>query len=53
MRCEPHRQCEPHGQGKISKLGNEKISKCGGLSSSKGSGGERKRSEREFDEKRL
>jgi hypothetical protein len=41
------------GREKISKLGNEKISKCGGLKSSKDSGGERKRVERKFDEKRL
>ena len=41
------------GREKISKLGNEKISKCGGLRSSKYSGGERKRAERNFGEKRL
>ena len=39
--------------GGISKLGNEKISKCGGLRSSKDNGEERKRVERSFGEKVL
>ncbi|EFS97300.1 hypothetical protein HMPREF1977_1283 [Capnocytophaga ochracea F0287] len=43
-----NKKCEPHGR-----VGNEKISKCGGLRSSKYSGGERKRAERNFGEKRL
>ncbi|MDU6659431.1 MAG: hypothetical protein E6494_04850 [Capnocytophaga sp.] len=38
---------------KINKLGNEKISKCGGLRNSKDNGEERKMFERNFDEKRL
>ena len=39
--------------GSVSHTGREKISKCGGLRSSKYSGGERKRAERNFGEKRL
>ena len=39
--------------GGISKFGNEKISKCGGLGSSEGNGEERKKAERNFDEKML
>jgi len=41
------------GREKISKLENEKISKCGGLRNSKDNGEERKMFERNFDEKRL
>ena len=39
--------------GKISKLENEKISKCGGLEDSEGNGKERKRAKRSFGEKRV
>ena len=41
------------GREKISKWENEKISKCGGLRSSKDNGEERKKAERNFDKKRL
>ena len=39
--------------GKISRLANLKISKCGGLEDSEGNGKERKRAERKFGEKRV
>ena len=39
--------------GKISRLANLKISKCGGLEDSEGNGKERKKAERKFGEKRV
>ena len=50
QRFEPHRQCEPHGQ---EKLGNEKISKCGGLEDSEENGGFRKGKGEGFDGKKV
>jgi len=64
-KCEPHRGRKLANEvlaaqavvarraGKISRLANLKISKCGGLEDSEGNGEERKRVERKFDEKRL
>ena len=43
-----NKKCEPHGR-----VGNEKISKCGGLEGSEGNEKVRKRRGRVFGEKRV
>ena len=64
-KCEPHRGRKLANEvlaaqavvarraGKISRLANLKISKCGGLEIPEGNGGIRKRGARIFDEKRV